>query len=128
MEPVMGEQGSIGQWLQERCQREHLSLRQAAAKTGLSHATISLIIKGRRPLPDTIKKLSQGFGDGRRQRLALEDHLLALAGHRSERPEGELSESIAELIDKVDKFSEPQLKMMSRFADFLTEVEASQVG
>ena len=51
----------------------------------MSHATIGDIIKGNRPLPETIRKLAKGFGgDGR---LVLENHLLALAGYRSERHE-----------------------------------------
>ena len=31
----MKEQSSLGQWLGEKCHREHLSLRQAAARAGL---------------------------------------------------------------------------------------------
>ena len=63
-------------WLKERCEKGHLSLRQAVAKTGLSHATIGDIMKGKHPLPETIRKLAQGFGeDGR---LALEDQLIVL--------------------------------------------------
>jgi len=37
---------TLGGWLRERCKAEGLSLRQAAALTGLSHATIDDIIKG----------------------------------------------------------------------------------
>ena len=40
-EQRMEEQGNLSQWLKERCQREHLSLRQAAARAGVSHATIA---------------------------------------------------------------------------------------
>lgn len=84
----MEKQGTLSQWLAERCKRERLSLRQAAAKTGLSHATIQDIIKGGHPNPETVRKLAQAFGgDGKRQ---LEDYLLVLAGHRS-KPEGELT-------------------------------------
>ncbi len=122
----MGDQGKLSQWLRERCQRECLSLREAAARTGLSHATIADIIKGTRPLPQNIKKLAQAFGgDGPNQRFALEDYLLTLAGYRSERPQEELSEPMAELMDKVKKFNEPRLKMMVCFADFLTEIDRS---
>jgi transcriptional regulator with XRE-family HTH domain len=92
-----------------RCEREHLSLRQAVAKTGLNHATIGDIIRGRFPSPETIKKLAQGFGDGTNERVALEDRLLVLAGYRTPQPEEELSE--------------PQIKMIVRFADFLIEIE-----
>lgn len=125
----MKEQGSLGQWLEERCEREHLTLREAAAKTGLSHATIGDIIKGSRPLPETIRKLAQGFGgDGTQQTLALEDCLQVLAGYRTPRPEGEeLNEPLAQLIDKVKQFSEAQVKMMTKFADFLLEIEGEQV-
>jgi transcriptional regulator with XRE-family HTH domain len=119
-------QGSLSQWLEERCQREHLTLRQAAAKTGLSHATIADIRKGNRPFPETIKKLAQAFGgDGPNQRFALEDYLLTLAGYRTPRPdEQELSQPLARLIDRLREFSEPQLKIMACFADFLMEIES----
>ena len=114
------EDQNLGRWLRERCRREHLSLRQAAAKTGLSHVTIADIIKDGRPLPETIKKLAHGFGGD----SALQDHLLLLSGYRTQRPEGEeLTESMAELMDKVSKFSEQQTRMMVHFADFLAEIE-----
>ncbi|GAI97860.1 unnamed protein product, partial [marine sediment metagenome] len=70
--------------LEEKCRREHLSLRQAATKTGLSHATIDDIIKGRHPSPETIQKLARGFGGDGNRGLALEDRLLVLAGYRRE--------------------------------------------
>jgi len=38
--------GGLGSWLAERCKQESLSLRQAAAKTGISHATVADIITG----------------------------------------------------------------------------------
>ena len=116
---------SISQWLKEKCRKEHLSLRQVAARTGLSHATIADIRKGTRPSPQTVRKLAWSFSEsGGHQRLVLEDKLLVLAGYRSERPEGEeLSESMAELMDKVREFSEPQIEVMLRFAEFLIEIE-----
>ena len=121
-EQPMEEQG-LGQWLKDRRHREHLSLRQAAARTGLSYTTIGDIIKGSRPLPETIRKLAQAFGgDGNNERLALEDKLLVLAGYRTERPREELTGSRARVMDKVRQFDEPQIKMMIRFAVFLTEI------
>jgi len=120
----MEHRSSLGQWLAERCEREHLSLRGAAARTGVSHATIGDIIKGVRPLPENIKKLAQAFGgDGPNQRFALEDYLLTLAGYRSERPQEELSEPMAELMDKANQLNDPQLNMMICFAGFLIETE-----
>ncbi|GAJ09903.1 unnamed protein product [marine sediment metagenome] len=120
----MEEQGKLSGWLEERCRREHLSLRQAAGKTGLSHVTIGDIIKGNHPSAETIRKLAQGFGGNGSQRLALEDQLLVLAGYRTPRHEGEeLSVSRATLMDKTRRFSEPQLEMMINFADFLVEIE-----
>ena len=119
-------QESLGQWLREVCQRERLSLRQAAAKTGLSHATIGDIINGGQATPDTIKKLAAAFGDGENQKLALEDKLLVLAGYRSPRPGGELSEPVARLLDQVQQLSEPELKILTRFVDFLIEVGREQ--
>lgn len=83
---------SVAQWLEERCQREHLSNRQAAAMTGLNRTTIAHIRKGGCPYPETIRKLTQGFGgDDSYQELALEEHLLTLAGYRTPRPEGEFA-------------------------------------
>ncbi len=120
----MEKQGSLSQGLAEKCKSGRLSLREAAARTGLSHSTIKDIIDGSRPLPETIRKLAQGFGGNGSQRLALEDYLLVLAGCRTERPDGEEpSESMAQLMDKVRQFSEPRLKMMVHFADFLTEID-----
>lgn len=61
---------ALGQWLKERCQKEHLSLRQAAAKTGLSQSTLAGIIKGSAPSPQTVRKLARGFSGGGNERLA----------------------------------------------------------
>ena len=119
----MEEQGTVGQWLEERLRREHLSLRQAAAKTGLSHATIADIMARGHPSPETIRKLAQGFGGDGKLRLVLEDHLLTLAGYRTPRPEGEeISEALAQLLDKVSKFNDSQLSIMTQFGDFLIEI------
>jgi len=119
----MEEQGNLGQWLQAICRSEHLSLREAAAKTGLSHATIANITRGSGASPETIRKLAKAFADGTKERLALEDHLLVLAGCRTQRSEGEeLSEPLAQLMDKAKQLNNPQLKIMTRFADFLTEI------
>ena len=73
---------ALGEWLEQMCKRDHLSLRQAAAKCGLSHATISGIIEGKRPSGVTIKKLAMAFGGKGNQGLALMDQLLAKAGYR----------------------------------------------
>jgi len=55
--------------------------------------------------------------------LALEDKLLVLSGHRSERSEGEeLSEPVARLLDRMSQFSEPQLRIMERFAEFIAGI------
>jgi len=115
------EQVSLGRWLGEMCQRERLSLRKAAAKTGLSHATIRDIINGGGATPDTIKKLAAAFGNGNNQRLALEDKLLVLTGSRSPRSDGDISEPMARLLDQIQQFGEPELKLMTRFAEFLKE-------
>ena len=121
----MEEQTGLSQWLKDRCKAEGLSTRQAAAKTGLSHATISDIINGASlPSPETIKRLAKAFGEDGNERLALEDSLLILAGYRTQRPDGEdLSQPLARLMDKVANFSEPQLKLMARFAEYLADME-----
>jgi len=94
---------TLDQWLKERCKAEHLSLRQAGVKTGLSHATIGDIINGSHPIPGTIMKLARGFSDDSdgEQRLALEDKLLGLAGCRTPRPEKEPNELLSQLMDVV---------------------------
>jgi len=119
------EQTGLSQWLKDRCQKEGLSTRQAAARTGLSHATISDIINGASlPSPETIKRLAKAFGEDGNERMALEDSLLILAGYRTQRPDGEdLSQPLARLMDKVANFSEPQLKLMARFAEYLADLE-----
>ncbi len=126
----MKEQGSLGQWLKERCKRERLSLRQVAIKVGVSHQTIAGLIDGKKALPTTIKKLAHGFGgNGINERLALEDRLLVLAGYRSERPEGkEPSEALGRLMDKLKQLNEPQVEMVTRFADFVSEIGRGSDG
>jgi len=54
---------NLSQWLKDRCEQEHLSLREAGAKTGLSHSTIDDVIKGGHPSAETIRKLAQGGND-----------------------------------------------------------------
>lgn len=118
----MCKDGGLGQWLEARCRDEHLSLRQAATKTGLSHATIAGIRNGNQPSAESIKKLAGAFSGNGQELLALEDSLLVLAGYRIERPEGqELSQPVCRLLDKISQFSEPQLQIMERFADFIAE-------
>ncbi len=115
----------LGSWLEERCKAEGLSLRQASIKTGLSHTTIADLMKGNNPSPETLRKLAQAFSEGGdHHRMVIEDELLTLAGYRSERPEGEeLSQPLAQLMDIVGEFNEPQLKIMLRFCDFIREME-----
>lgn len=73
----------LAQWLENKLNQEHLSLRQASFRVGLSHATLADILHGSHPLPGTLKKLAKAFGGP--CRLALEDHLFALTGYRSDR-------------------------------------------
>lgn len=116
--------GTVGEWLKERLEKERLSLRQAAAKTGLSHAALAGIINGTTPSPETLRKLAHTFGGNGRRQLVVEDELLILGGYRTPRPDGEeISEPMARLLDKVSRFGEPQLKIIARFADFLAETE-----
>jgi len=121
-EKVKERENGLGSWLEERCHKESLSLRQAAAKTNLSHATIADIIKGTNPSPETIRKLAEAFsGGGDHHRDALEDKLLTLAGYRREREKDKPNEPMARLLDKLSNFNESQLKIMGRFADFISE-------
>ena len=114
----------LGAWLKDKCAKENLSLRQAADKTGLSHATVAQVIKSNSASPSTIKKLAQAFGGNGVSRLTLEDQLLMLAGYRSEHPDGtEPTEAMARVLDRLGQFDERKLKILSRFADFLCEME-----
>ncbi len=114
----------IGEWLRQVCQRDGLSLRDAAGKTGLSHTTIEgIMTKGVSPSSDTIKKLAHAFssGDGH-EAIALEDKLLVLAGYKTSRPDGEeMSQELGRLLDLVSGFDEAKLKLVSDFANFLKE-------
>ena len=121
-------QGRLAIWLAEKCGQQHLSLRGASVKTGISHATISEIIKGNRPAPETIHKLADAFGgDGINEKLALEDHLLVLAGYRRPRSdENELSQPLAQVMDIASDFSESQLKVLNAFVNYLAEVAGNE--
>jgi len=119
---MQNQNSGIGQWLEEACQREGLSLRQAGAKASLSHGTIEGIIRGASPSPDTIKKLARAFAGDGQQALALEDSLLILAGYRTERS-GDMSQPLGQLIDMVANFDEAKLKLMADFAEYLARME-----
>jgi len=116
----MADATGLGSWLKEKCQEEHLSLRQVGDKAGLSPSTVHTIIKGGHASAETVTKLAHAFsGDGNRK-IALEDELLILAGYRTRHED--ISQPLAELLDIVNHFSEPQLKVVSAFAIYLTEV------
>lgn len=114
----------LGQWLRDKCQQEQMSLRETGERTGLSHATIQVIMKGGRPSAETVRKLAHAFSkDGSNHRLALEDELLTRAGYRS--PSANmLSEPVAELVDIITDFNEPQLKVLREFAIYLIKLSA----
>ena len=118
---------AVGRWLEDRCQKAGFSLREAGRKAGVSHSTIRDIMNGTSiPSPRTIRKLAGAFTDGHNQSKALEDTLLVLAGHVTKPEAKAISEPMARLLDIISDFSEPQLKVMTRFADFLAEVEAKR--
>jgi len=114
-----GEPATLAAWLEKRCRDEKLSYRQAANKTGVSHATIATIRRGTRPSAATIVKLADTFGDsGRNRRAALEDYLLTLCGYRSGNQEVKSNEPLARLLDKLSHFDEEKLKLVEAFVDF----------
>lgn len=120
----MNERNSgLAEWLRTTCKKRGLSLRQTASNTGLSHATIDHIMKGGSASAETIKKLAQGFSTDHNERLALEDSLFVLAGYRTLRPEEELNEPLAQLLDKLSHFNETQLHLMGHFADYISKME-----
>lgn len=110
----------LGQWLKERCQKEHLSLRQAGEKADLSHSTVHNIIKGGHASAATVARLAHAFSGDHHERAALEDELLILAGYRTEQEH--ISQPLAELLDIVSGFSRSQLKVVGAFATYLAEV------
>ena len=113
----------LGLWLQKECDRNKLSLRAAGEKTGLSHSTIRDIVNGSIPNPDTIRKLANAFSDGNQHEQALENKLSILAGHRTEHQVGSINEPVARLLDIISEFSEQQVMLLVRFADFLDNME-----
>lgn len=120
----MGDEiSSLGEWLQAKCEEEGLSLRQVATKVGVSHQTIAGLVNSRKALPQTIKKLAKAFGGDHHQMIALEDKLLILAGYRTERPEEELSEPLARLLDKLNGLDAAQLGMVEQFTAFIVTME-----
>jgi transcriptional regulator with XRE-family HTH domain len=109
---------TMSDWLDLICRENHLSLRQAADRSGLSHSTLASIKKGTRPTAATISKLAAAFSnDGPNQRATLEDRLLTLCGYRSS-PEVKQSEPLARLVDKLSRFSDGQLIIMENIVDF----------
>jgi|GEM_PF-719896 len=123
---VKGPPTPLGDWMKEICKKQGLSLRQVAARTNLSHGTIADIIKGTHPSPETIRKLAECFAGKGYERLALEDKLLLLAGYRTPRPEVQnLSQPLARLMDVACRLCEPQLKLLMRFAEFLSDIDKS---
>lgn len=116
---------SLGSWLRERCQREGLSLRQASIKIGISHTTIADLLNGTRASPRTIKKLAQAFGrGGDKHRMALEDELLVIVGHRTQRPKSqELSEPLAQLLDTASRLTERQTRLLTYIAEFFDKTD-----
>ncbi len=114
-----GELATLAAWLEKRCKDEKLSYRQAAIKTGVSHATIASIRKGLRPSASTVVKLAEAFGNsGKNQRSALEDYLLTLCGYRSGNHEVKNGEPLARILDKLSHFDEEKLKLVEAFVDF----------
>lgn len=111
---------NFSEWLKKECEKARLSLRQAGDKAGLSHATIQCIIKGGNPSSTTVRKLAQSFCHGGRNELMfLEEELLVLTGHKTKNTNGSISQPLACLLDSVKGFSEAELKIVSRFADFV---------
>ena len=112
--------GGLAQWLEGKCREERLSLREAGERASLSHSTIRTIIRGGHASAKTVTQLADAFTSNHHNKRALEDELLTLAGYRTKKEH--LSQPLAELLDIVNHFSEAQLKVVSAFATYLTEV------
>lgn len=118
-----GARESIAEWLREKCRREGLSLRQAASRTGLSHATIADITNGGRPSPQSILRMANAFGGNGHQNQVIEEKLLTLAGYRTPRPGEKPNELLAQLLDKLTGLSPPKMEMVGHFIDFINGLE-----
>ena len=111
----------LGGWLEQRCHDEVLSLRQAAAKSGLSHATLSDIMKGIRPSAATIVKLAEAFGSNDHDKSELKDLLLGLSGYRDKQKSEVQTELRARLVDKLSQFNIDQLELLEQLSGFITK-------
>lgn len=103
-----------------------MSLRQAAKRTGLSHATIADITNGGKPSPESILRLAKAFGGDGNLKMVLEDKLLILGGYRTPRLGEEPSELLARMLDKLTELSPPQIEMVGHFIDFVNTLEEKQ--
>ena len=111
-------------WLVRKCRERGLSLRKASIKAGLSTATIAALVGGVHPRPETIKKLARFFsGDGASiaEVMALEDHILVLAGYRSPAPEAKYSEALGRVVAKLRGCEEREILLVEHFIDFLND-------
>ena len=111
---------TLAGWLQRKCDEEHLSLRGAGEKIGVSNGTIASVLRGKRPSVDTIDKLAIAFSsNGQYERTSLKDWMLSKCGYRNNNEKGEMRQPIARLMDKVTNFNDEQLKIMEQFAEFI---------
>ena len=116
---------NLGKWLKKVCKKEGLSLRQAGDKAGLSHATIQCIIKGGNPSSITVRKLARGFcPGGKNELMVIEEELLVITGHKTRSTNGSMSQPLGRLLDSVKGFSEAELKIVSRFAEFVAQLSS----
>lgn len=115
----------LASWVSRRCQQEGLSLRQASLKAGLCHATVAAIVRGGRPSPETIRRLVHFFsqdGAGSAEIVALEDHILTLAGYRLALPEATKSETLRRIEAKLTGCEEPKLALIEQFIEYLNSL------
>ncbi len=79
----MAEMTPLAQWLWGELQRRKESAREASLGAGLSHASIHRFLAGRRPSPDSCRKLARYF-------QVPEEFVLQLAGHISPPPDQDI--------------------------------------
>lgn len=112
----------FGAWVAQKCRERGLSLRQASIGAGLCHATVAAVVRGGRPSPGTVKNLAHFFSANPAdpvQTAALEDYLLALAGHRTLLPQGKETESLGRVVAKLRGCEEREILLVEHFIDFL---------
>ena len=70
----------IADYIMNLCRQQHLSMREASIKAGLSTETVGVIVRrGNPPRPDTLRAIARALGGDY-------DHMMRISGHLPPRP------------------------------------------